>query len=356
MRFISFAWSVALTATAAAQSSGIRTYANPIDIDYKYNFEQLNEGISYRSGADPVVVNHGGEYYLFATIANGYWHSRDLVTWRFVVPSRWPFEDVVAPAALSVRDTLYLLQSATQSRPILFSTSPATGRLEFYNRMLPPLPFAVAQGSERPGQLVHPDSIQPGPWDPALFRDDDGRWYLFYCRDFLEGERVGTGIVVDELRDLQTLAGRRHTVVRPFADWNLFAANREWYGRTWEGWYTVEGPFVRKRDGRYYCFFSGGAWREPNYGVSYAVAEHPLGPWKVAPGEGPTILRTVPDAVLGPGHASIVTSPSGAEDWIVYHAWPPEGGARLMRIDRLEWTPAGPRCDGPSVEPRPAPS
>ena len=48
---------------------------------------------------------------------------------------------------------------------------PASGRLEFYNRMLPPLPFAVAQGSERPGQLVHPDSIQPGPWDPALFRD-----------------------------------------------------------------------------------------------------------------------------------------------------------------------------------------
>jgi hypothetical protein len=44
-----------------AQSSGIRTYANQLDIDYKYNFEQLNEGVSYRSGADPVVVNHKGE-------------------------------------------------------------------------------------------------------------------------------------------------------------------------------------------------------------------------------------------------------------------------------------------------------
>jgi len=43
-----------------AQSSGIRTYCNPIDIDYKYNFEQLNEEISYRSGADPVIVNHKG--------------------------------------------------------------------------------------------------------------------------------------------------------------------------------------------------------------------------------------------------------------------------------------------------------
>src|SRR5688572_7209647 len=134
VRYISFALPLLLTATAAAQSSGIRTYANPIDIDYKYNFEQLNERISYRSGADPVIVNHVGEYYLFATIANGYWHSRDLVSWRFVAPSRWPFEDVVAPAALSVRDTVYLLQSVTQSRPVLFSTAPATGRLEFYNR------------------------------------------------------------------------------------------------------------------------------------------------------------------------------------------------------------------------------
>jgi len=32
-----------------------RTYANPIDIDYRYNFEQKNQGISYRSGADPAI-------------------------------------------------------------------------------------------------------------------------------------------------------------------------------------------------------------------------------------------------------------------------------------------------------------
>ena len=58
-------------AAGLAQSAGIRTYANPLDIDYKYNFEQLNQGVSYRSGADPVVVNHRGEYFLFVTVSGG---------------------------------------------------------------------------------------------------------------------------------------------------------------------------------------------------------------------------------------------------------------------------------------------
>ena len=55
-----------------------KTYCNPMDISYRYNFEQLNEKISYRSGADPVIINHKKEYYLFVTIQGGWWHSKDL--------------------------------------------------------------------------------------------------------------------------------------------------------------------------------------------------------------------------------------------------------------------------------------
>src|SRR6187399_2237210 len=52
-----------------------RTYANPVDVDYRYNFEQVNEQISYRTGADPVIVRHQDAYYLFMTLADGYWRS-----------------------------------------------------------------------------------------------------------------------------------------------------------------------------------------------------------------------------------------------------------------------------------------
>src|SRR5437870_11531277 len=155
---------VLIASTAAAQTQ--RTYANPIDINYRYNFEQQDQGISYRSGADPVIVVHRGEYYLFETIGDGYWRSRDLGTWQHITPSRWPLTDIVAPAALSVRDTIYLLPSTTIPIPILMLTQPATGRVEFYNRLLPWLPMAR---EHEPGAFAKPDSVQPGPWDPAFF-------------------------------------------------------------------------------------------------------------------------------------------------------------------------------------------
>jgi hypothetical protein len=142
-----------------AADSAAPTYCNPLDLDYRYNFEQLNQGISYRSGADPVIVVHRGAYYLFATLAAGWWRSADLAHWEHVRPSRWPMEDVVAPAALAVGDTIFLKPSTFAVGPILYTTRPATGRVEFYNRWMPPLPDY--SGDSLPG------ARRGGPWDPA---------------------------------------------------------------------------------------------------------------------------------------------------------------------------------------------
>ena len=111
------------TATAHAQK---RTYINPIDIDYRYNWEQTNEGVSYRTGADPVIVRHKDAYYLFHTLADGYWRSTDLIDWTFIKPSMWAFDGIVAPAAISDGDRLILMPSISFTRPgsILVSTAP----------------------------------------------------------------------------------------------------------------------------------------------------------------------------------------------------------------------------------------
>src|SRR5690606_9281853 len=99
--------------------------------------------------------------------------------------------------------------------------------------------------------------------------------------------------------------------------------------------------------------YSGGAWHSSNYGLGYAVAEHPLGPWVDEMAErGPTVLRGAAGKVVGPGHNSVVLGPDDRTLYVVYHAWDAAGTARRMCIDPLIWDAHGPRCDGPSSDPR----
>ena len=45
----------------SSHGQGGKTFCNPLDLNYQYNFEQRERNISYRSGADPVLINHNGE-------------------------------------------------------------------------------------------------------------------------------------------------------------------------------------------------------------------------------------------------------------------------------------------------------
>jgi xylan 1,4-beta-xylosidase len=257
--------------SVAAQSSGIRTYCNPIDIDYKYNFEQLNEGISYRSGADPVIINHRGEYYLFVTVSGGYWHSKDLLHWQFVTPTRWPFEDIVAPAAVSVGDTVLLMMSSFSQRPILYSTDPASGRLEFYNRLLPPLPnYSADSLAGRPGAA--------GPWDPALFRDpDSGRWFLYWGSSNVYPLY---GIELDPSRHL-AYKGQPKELIRLHPDQHGW----ERFGQDHRDTLTpyIEGAWMTKHGGRYYLQYAAPGTEYNVYANGTYVGDDPLGPFTYAP-------------------------------------------------------------------------
>jgi beta-xylosidase len=188
--------------------------------------------------------------------------------------------------------------------------------------------------------------------DAHPFRDIDGEWYLYYAHDVLTGDRVGTSLAVDRMVDMTTLAGEPRSVLTATGNWQLFKRGREMYGSVVD-WFTLEGPFVVRRGGRYWCLYSGGAWTGPGYGVSWAVADDPLGPFTEPPSDVATLLRSTP-ALQGPGHNSLVTGPDGA-DYLVYHAWDAAHTARRMCIDRVEWTADGPRTSGPTAGPQPVP-
>jgi arabinan endo-1,5-alpha-L-arabinosidase len=181
--------------------------------------------------------------------------------------------------------------------------------------------------------------------DPHPYRDENGTWYLFYARDVLEGERVGTMLAVDVLAEVTRLAGQAQTILTPSGDWQIFQRERAMYDSVYD-WHTLEGPFVRRHDGLYYCFYSGGNWQEETYGVAYAVASSPIGPWREP--AVPPLLATIPGEVVGPGHCSIVDAPDG-NDAIVYHAWDVNQTRRQMCIDALIWTDDGPTTPGPTT-------
>lgn len=216
------------------------------------------------------------------------------------------------------------------------------------------LRVAVADGPLGPfvdqGHVV-PESVGFSI-DAHPFRDPrDGAWYLFFARDCFE-ERSGTGIAVARLgADMLRIDTDPREVVRANADWQVYQRDRLLYGRMWPAWHTVEGPCVVEHDGSYYCFYSGGNWQTHGYGVSYARAAHPFGPWSHASGEGPVVLRQKPGEVLGPGHNSHVVAPDGRE-FLVYHAWDTGRTARRMCLDPLAWTRDGPRCLGPTTQPQ----
>lgn len=196
------------------------------------------------------------------------------------------------------------------------------------------------------GQPMTDVTANPFAIDSHVFRDDDGQRYLFYATDFYESDATtfrGTALVVDRLRSMTELAGQPQVVMRAHWPWQIYERNRLMGGEVAD-WYTLEGPSVVKRHGKYYCFYSGGNYQNDTYGVDYLTADHPTGPWREGGDfRGPQVLRSVPGKVIGPGHNSIVSSPDGTQDYMVYHAWDPAMTARQMWIDPLDWTPQGPR-------------
>lgn len=245
----------------SGQTTGIKTYCNPMDINYQYNFEQTDLGISYRSGADPVIVNHNGEYYLFVTISGGWWHSKDLLHWNYIKPDKWPVEDMCAPAALSFNDTLILFQSTFAQRPIYFMTDPASGHLDYLNLQLPLLPDSIG-----------------GPWDPCIFYDKDiSKWYMYW------GSSNVYPIFGDELDKNNGLiykgAAKELIYLNPeIHGWERFGFNHRDTIKPF-----IEGAWMTKYNKKYYLMYGAPGTEYNVYANGVYVGEQPLGPFEYAP-------------------------------------------------------------------------
>ena len=253
LRIILFMAFVSQVLSGQAQEIIPDTYINPLDIDYTYMVYNSAKNQSYRSGADPAVVEFRDEYYMFVTRSFGYWHSTDLVNWEFIRPEKWFFEGCNAPTAFNYKDSvIYFSGDPAGYGSILYTDDPKSGKWE---------PTA---------------SITYNVQDSELFIDDDGKAYLYWGSSNVHPIRVKmldrddrfleTGVK----KDLINLDEEKH-------GWERFGQNN-FHPTLKEGY--MEGASMTKHNGKYYLQYAAPGTQFNVYGDGAYVGDSPLGPFE----------------------------------------------------------------------------
>ncbi|WP_296150465.1 discoidin domain-containing protein [uncultured Flavobacterium sp.] len=247
-----------LSATAEIKAQQ-KTYCNPINVDYGYcpipNF--VTQG-KHRATADPVITNFKGEYYLFSTNQWGYWHSANMLDWKFIPrkflrPEHKVYDELCAPSVSFVNDTLLVIGSThTKDFPLWMSKNPKTDDWK---------------------ELVH--KSEAGAWDPQIFWDKEkDEVYMYYGSSNLyplygmklnrktfqpEGERIPVLALNDDEHGWERFGEHNdNTFLQPF----------------------TEGAFMTKHNNKYYLQYGAPGTEFSVYADGVYVGNNPLGPFE----------------------------------------------------------------------------
>ena len=268
--------------------------------------------------ADPEGIIFGGNYWIYPTFSAPYdrqlhfdaFSSPDLVNWRKherIVDTgdiKWAKRAMWAPSIIEKDRRFYLFFSAND-----IQNDEQSGGIGVAVADKPEGPFRDHLGKPLVDKFHHGAQ----PIDGFVFRDDDGKHYLIYG-----GWRHCN---IARLND-------DFTGFIPFEDGVIFKSI------TPKGY--VEGPFVFKRNGKYYFMWSEGGWTGPDYRVAYAVSDTLFGPHERIG----VVLQQNPAVATGAGHHSVIQNQKDDSYYIVYHRRPlgeTDGNHRVTCIDKLEF-------------------
>jgi beta-xylosidase len=272
--------------------------------------------------ADPEGIIFGDQYWVYPTFSAPYdqqlhfdaFSSPDLVNWtkhEKIVDTgdiKWAKRAMWAPSIIEKDRKFYLFFSANDIQN---------------NEQHGGIGVAVADKPEGPfnDHLGKPlvDKFHHGaqPIDGFVFRDDDGTHYLIY-------------------------GGWRHCNIAKLKDdftgFIPFEGGETFKSITPKGY--VEGPFVFKKNGKYYFMWSEGGWTGPDYKVAYAVSDTLFGPHERIG----VVLQQDAAVATGAGHHSVIHNKKDDSWYIVYHRRPlgeKDGNHRVTCIDKLEFDEKG---------------
>ncbi|HEX2080728.1 MAG TPA: glycoside hydrolase family 43 protein [Longimicrobium sp.] len=288
-------------------------------------------------GADPWVVREGGQYYLIQSLGRSINVSRSATltgvagggqqVWA-APDTGWNSTNVWAPELHRVGNRWYIYYAAGRAGP----------------------PFI----HQRSGVL---ESVGDDPMGPyvdrgMLYTGDDqaggapARWAIDFTIGRINGQLYGvwSGWQTDAATDRTP----QHLYVAPMSNPYTVSGNRVRISSPVEPWEDgteldlQEGPALLQRNGQTFIIYSTRESWLPDYrlGQLRLTGADPLQPssWTKS---GPVFASG--EGVVGVGHASFTTSPSGMEDWIVYHAKTSAtpGWDRVIRMQPFTWKADG---------------
>jgi beta-xylosidase len=297
--------------------TAIGMFISVVSCGYKPTKTKLMSGNPVFDGwyADPEAIIYADKYWIYPTYSDVYekqvffdcFSSEDLIKWtkhsRIIDTAevRWAKRAMWAPSVIQKNDKYYFFFSAN----------------DVHEGEIGGIGVAVSDRPEGPykdliGKPLINDIVNGAqPIDQFVFRDNDSTYLMYYGG-------WGHCNVVQLNNDFTALV--------PFDDGSIY---REITPENY-----VEGPFVFKKNDKYYFMWSEGGWTGPNYSVAYAIADSPFGPFDR---EG-TILQQDSTIATGAGHHSIIHINDSDDFYIVYHRRPigeTNGNHRVVCIDRL---------------------
>lgn len=271
--------------------------------------------------ADPEGVVLESKYWIFPTFSDKYdkqvffdaFSSHDLVNWTKhsrildTAAVKWVRRALWAPAVIEKDKKYFLFFGANDIQNnneyggigVAVSDKPSGPYKDYLGK---PLIDKIINGAQ--------------PIDQFVYKDND-TYYIIY-------------------------GGWRHCNIaklkNDFTGFETFADGDTFKSVTPEGY--VEGPFMFKRNNKYYFMWSEGGWTGPDYSVAYAIADSPLGPFKRIG----KILQQDPTIATGAGHHSIINVPGTDRWYIIYHRRPKgetEANFRVTCIERMHFDEQG---------------
>ncbi len=293
---------------------------------------------------DCQILPYGGRYYLTGTCPP-FWRgenagvrlysSADLLDWRdegllitrdTLSPHAWCRDRFWAPELHAIGERIFLTFNCRND---------ATGFPQSCG-------IATADTPTGPYTIHHAATpLVEGANDLTLFEDADGRVYAYYA--------------VSGMGNWHSILGCEFCP-RTFSLRGTPVVCLERQPHAWDS-IGIEGPYVVRREGRYYLFYS--SWTR-GYEIGYATASSPLGPFTKA-AENPffgaqdeeacrrnqaTYQPSPKSPYIAVGHNAIFTGPDGG-DWLVCH-YQERNGAESLGFDPVEIAEGRVTSRGPS--------